>query len=110
MVGLRSGLKVEPLKVVRVIARSPRLTRLHAELAALLNDKVHEEYVRAFEDEDDRRREWAASKVSPDEGISGASSCAELECRRRSSLKAASNADADCDQLGGCARHRSVSR
>ena len=57
-------LKVEPLKVVRAIARSARLTRLHAELASLLNDKVHEEYVRAFEATDDRRREWAASKLS----------------------------------------------
>ncbi len=57
-------LKVEPLKLVRVIARSPRLTRLHAELTSLLNDKVHEEYVRAFGDEDSRRREWAASKVA----------------------------------------------
>ena len=57
-------LKTEPLKVVRAIARSARLTRLHAELASLLNDKVHEEYVRAFGDEDSRRREWAAAKVA----------------------------------------------
>ena len=57
-------LKVEPLKVVRAIARSPRLVRLHNELASLLNDKVHEEYVRAFEDADSRRREWAAAKVA----------------------------------------------
>ena len=57
-------LKVEPLRLMRVIRRSPRLTRLHAELASLLNDKVHHEYKRAFDDEDDRRREWAASKVS----------------------------------------------
>jgi hypothetical protein len=57
-------LKVEPLRLIRVVRRSPRLTRLHAELASLLNDKVHHEYRRAFNDEDDRRREWAASKVS----------------------------------------------
>ena len=57
-------LKVEPLKLVRVISRSPRLTRLHAELAALLNDKVHEEYINAFKSEDDRRREWASAKVA----------------------------------------------
>ena len=57
-------LKVEPLRLVRVIRRSPRLTRLHQELVSLLNDKVHHEYARAFRDEDDRRREWAASKVS----------------------------------------------
>ena len=57
-------LKCEPLRVVRSIARSARLQRLHSELAALLNDKVHEEYVRAFEASDDRRREWASSKVS----------------------------------------------
>ncbi len=57
-------LKVEPLKLVRCIARSPRLTRLHQELTSLLNDKVHEEYVRAFGDDDSRRREWAASKVA----------------------------------------------
>ena len=37
---------------------------MHAELASLLNDKVHEEYVNAFAGEDARRREWAASKVS----------------------------------------------
>ncbi len=57
-------LKVEPLKLARVISRSARLTRLHAELASLLNDKVHEEYVKAFASDDDRRREWASSKVS----------------------------------------------
>ena len=57
-------LKVEPLKVVRSIARSARLQRLHAELASLLNDKVHEEYIRAFKDEDSRRREWASAKVA----------------------------------------------
>jgi hypothetical protein len=62
-------LKVEPLKLVRVISRSPRLQRLHAELAALLNDKVHEEYVKAFQSEDDRRREWASSKVSQTKGF-----------------------------------------
>ena len=62
-------LKTEPLKVVRAIARSARLQRLHNELASLLNDKVHEEYVRAFEADDDRRREWAASKVSQTKGF-----------------------------------------
>ena len=62
-------LKTEPLKVVRAIARSARLTRLHAELASLLNDKVHEEYIAAFKDEDSRRREWAASKVSQTKGF-----------------------------------------
>ena len=62
-------LKVEPLKLTRQIARSPRLTRLHAELVALLNDKVHEEYLAAFKDEDSRRREWAASKVAQTKGF-----------------------------------------
>ena len=62
-------LKVEPLKLTRQIARSPRLVRLHAELTALLNDKVHEEYIKAFGSEDDRRREWAASKVSNTKGF-----------------------------------------
>ena len=62
-------LKTEPLKVVRAISRSARLTRLHQELAALLNDKVHEEYVKAFSSEDDRRREWASSKVSQTKGF-----------------------------------------
>jgi hypothetical protein len=57
-------LKVEPLRLMRAIRCSARLTRLHAELVSLLNDKVHHEYRRAFNDEDDRRREWAASKVS----------------------------------------------
>ena len=57
-------LKIEPLRLVRIISRSARLTRLHQELAALLNDKVHEEYIRAFAGDDDRRREWASSKVS----------------------------------------------
>lgn len=57
-------LRVDPLRVIRAINRSERLKRLHAELASLLNDKVLREYKRAFESEDDRRREWAASKVS----------------------------------------------
>jgi hypothetical protein len=57
-------LKCEPLKLVRAINRSPRLQRLHAELVSLLNDKVHQEYLNAFQSEDDRRREWAAAKVA----------------------------------------------
>jgi hypothetical protein len=57
-------LRCDPLRLVRTINRSPRLKRLHAELASLLNDRVHAEYKRAFEAEDDRRREWAASKVA----------------------------------------------
>ena len=64
-------LKVEPLKVVRAISRSPRLTRLHAELASLLNDKVHEEYINAFKSEDDRRREWASAKVAQSKQFQG---------------------------------------
>ena len=62
-------LKVEPLKLARIISRSARLTRLHAELASLLNDKVHEEYINAFKSDDDRRREWAAAKVSNTKGF-----------------------------------------
>ena len=57
-------LRVDPLRVIRAVNRSERLRRLHAELASLLNDKVLREYKRAFESDDDRRREWAASKVS----------------------------------------------
>jgi len=57
-------LRVDPLRVIRAVNRSERLRRLHSELASLLNDKVLREYKRAFESEDDRRREWAASKVS----------------------------------------------
>ena len=57
-------LRVDPLRLIRAVNRSERLRRLHAELASLLNDKVLREYKRAFESQDDRRREWAASKVS----------------------------------------------
>ena len=64
-------LKVEPLKVVRSISRSARLTRLHAELASLLNDKVHEEYINAFKSDDDRRREWASAKVAQTKQFQG---------------------------------------
>ena len=39
-------LKIDPLRMIRVINRSPRLTRLHAELQALLNDRVFQEYKR----------------------------------------------------------------
>jgi hypothetical protein len=56
-------LRVEPLRLQRAINRSGRLRKLHAELVALLNDKVHEEVVKAFGDEDSRRREWASSRV-----------------------------------------------
>ena len=56
-------LKVESLKLQRVINRSPRLVRLHAELVALLNDDVHKEVIAAFADDDSRRREWASAKV-----------------------------------------------
>jgi hypothetical protein len=57
-------LRCEALRLQRAINRSPRLVRLHQELVALLNDRVLQEYRRAFDSEDDRRREWAASKVA----------------------------------------------
>jgi hypothetical protein len=57
-------LKVHPLRLQRVIDRSPRLQRLHRELAALMNNRVLKEYRRAFDAEDDRRREWASSKLA----------------------------------------------
>jgi hypothetical protein len=56
-------LKVTPYKLAGVIDRSPRLIRLHRRLVALLNDKVHKEVVRAFDAEEDRRREWASARV-----------------------------------------------
>jgi len=56
-------LRVDSLRLQRAINRSPRLVRLHGELIALLNDKVHAEVIRAFKDDDSRRREWASSKV-----------------------------------------------
>lgn len=59
-----SKLRVHPLRLIRAINRSPRLMRLHKELTALLNNKVHQEYVKAFASDDDRRREWAAAKVA----------------------------------------------
>jgi hypothetical protein len=64
-------LRVDPLRLIRAVNRSERLRRLHAELASLLNDKVLREYRRAFESEDDRRREWAASKVSQTKQFQG---------------------------------------
>ena len=57
-------LKVHPLKIIRQIRHSPRLSRLHGELVSLLNNRVLMEYKRAFDDEDDRRREWASSKLA----------------------------------------------
>jgi hypothetical protein len=57
-------LKVHPLRLQRAISRSPRLQRLQAELVALLNNRVLKEYKRAFQEEDARRREWAASKLA----------------------------------------------
>ena len=57
-------LKVHPLRLQRAISRSPRLQRLQAELVALLNNRVLVEYKRAFQEEDARRREWAASKLA----------------------------------------------
>jgi hypothetical protein len=57
-------LRVDQLRIIRAINRSPRLQKLHGELASLLNDKVMREYMRAFASDDDRRREWAASKVA----------------------------------------------
>jgi hypothetical protein len=65
--GAAEKLRCDSLKLQRAINRSPRLVRLHAELVALLNDKVLQEYWRAFGSGDDRRREWAASKVSSTE-------------------------------------------
>lgn len=56
-------LKVPPLKLQRLIDRSPRLTRLHKQLVALLNDDAYREIRAAFQDSDSRRREWASSKV-----------------------------------------------
>ena len=49
-----------------VIDHSPRLQRLHRELASLMNNRVLREYKAAFEDEDSRRREWAVRQASAD--------------------------------------------
>jgi hypothetical protein len=57
-------LKCHPLRLQRLIDHSPRLQRLHRELASLMNNRVLVEYKRAFEDEDSRRREWASSKLA----------------------------------------------
>jgi hypothetical protein len=65
--GAAGKLRCEPLKLQRAINRSPRLVRLHAELVSLLNDRVLQEYRRAFDSEDDRRREWASSKLAATE-------------------------------------------
>ena len=56
-------LKVEPLKLQRIVDRSPRLTRLHRELVALLNDKVLKQVILAFDEPEARRREWASAQV-----------------------------------------------
>jgi hypothetical protein len=56
-------LRCEPLRLTRAISRSMKLRKLHEELVSLLNDKVHQEYLKAFLSDDDRRREWAAAKL-----------------------------------------------
>lgn len=56
-------LRIPELKLQRIIDRSPRLTRLHKELVALLNDKVLKQVITAFDDPENRRKEWAAAQV-----------------------------------------------
>jgi hypothetical protein len=58
-----SRLKIPELKLQRIIDRSPRLTRLHKELVALLNDKVLKQVKLAFDEPEARRREWASAQV-----------------------------------------------
>ena len=58
-----SRLKIPELKLQRIIDRSPRLTRLHKELVALLNDKVLKQVRLAFDEPEARRREWASAQV-----------------------------------------------
>jgi hypothetical protein len=58
-----SRLRIPSLKLQRMIDRSPRLTRLHKELVALLNDRVLKQVISAFDDPDNRRREWASAQV-----------------------------------------------
>ena len=56
-------LRIPSLKLQRIIDRSPRLTRLHKELVALLNDKVLKQVITAFDDPENRRKEWASAQV-----------------------------------------------
>ena len=56
-------LRIPSLKLQRIIDRSPRLTRLHKELVSLLNDKVLKQVITAFDDPENRRKEWASAQV-----------------------------------------------
>ena len=97
-------LKVEPLRVVRAISRQRRLSGLHNELASFLNDKVHEEYVSAFKASDDRRREWASSKVSQTKQFQGHPLAPNSNVTTPLAALGGLAGHADCDQLGGSRR------
>ena len=56
-------LKVSTGRLNRLIAHHPRLVRIRNEHLQVLVDKSTHEVASAFSSEDDRRREWATSKV-----------------------------------------------
>lgn len=58
-----SLLKVPLHKVIRQIAHHPRLARVLNEALALATHRAASEYIRALDSPNDRRREWAATKI-----------------------------------------------
>ena len=56
-------LKTSPTRLKRVIANHPHLQRIAREHLEVLNDRSIAEVAHAFDSPDDRRREWATSKV-----------------------------------------------
>jgi hypothetical protein len=64
-------LKVPLRRLVRLVKHSPRLTRILAETTDILVAEASAEYARALRAPDDRRREWAATKIMQSRAAAG---------------------------------------
>lgn len=56
-------LKVPLFRLNRAIVRHPKLQRIYQEAATLLAHRAASEYIEALASSNDRRREWASSKI-----------------------------------------------
>ena len=56
-------LKVPEFKLNRMVRHHPRLVRVRDESLEIVHNRAASEYIQALDSPNDRRREWAASKI-----------------------------------------------
>ena len=69
--GAADLLKVPLRRLVRLVKHSPRLTRILAEANDVLVAQAAGEYAQSLSSQDDRRREWGATKIMQSRAAAG---------------------------------------